>query len=128
MADLITPAPALAVVVKLLSPLLAPVPIKSKMPKTQPPSIVLISRPGGAMSNLVTDRPTLSFHCWAPDDVAAEQLANRVRALLKAHQFDVVDDRTLHGWREAGCSEFPDPAVTTHSRWQVTGTLGISAH
>lgn len=128
MADAITPGPALAIVGQLLRPLLAPVPVQTKMPEPRPDSIVLISRPGGDMSNLVTDRPTLSFHCWALDDVDAEALANRVRALLKAHQFDVVGDHTLHGWRGAGCSEFPDPAVPTHSRWQVTGSLGISAH
>ena len=128
MTDLITPAPALAVAGQLLRPLLAPIPVQTKMPEPRPDRIVLVRRPGGAMGNLVTDRPTLIFHCWALDDVDAEQIASRVRALLKHHQFALVGDYTLHGWREAGCSEHPDPAVTTHARWQVTGTLGISAH
>ncbi len=127
MTDLIIPAPALAVVGQLLRPLLDPIPVQTKMPSPRPPTIVLPSRPGGTMGNLVTDRPTLSFHCWAPDDPAAEQLANFVAALLKAHQFAAVGEYTLHGWQEAGRSEFPDSSVTDQARWQVTGTLGISA-
>lgn len=127
MADLITPAPALAVVGQLLRALLDPIPVQTKMPSPRPQTIVLLSRPGGGMGNLVTDRPTLSFHCWAPDDVKAEILANRVTALLKAHEFDPVGDYMLHGWQEAGRSEFPDSQVPDQARWQVTGTLGISA-
>lgn len=127
MAELITPAPALAVVVKLLGPLLGSVPIASKMPKTRPPSIVRVSRAGGGMTNPVTDRPVLIFECWAPDSVAAETLANQVRAHMKANQFAAVDGVRLLGWSEAGCVEFDDPDVTTQSRWQVTGTLGIAA-
>ncbi|BDB58987.1 hypothetical protein RDE2_07810 [Rhodococcus sp. RDE2] len=127
MVELITPAPALATVVKLLTPLLAPVPVTTRMPKTRPPSIVRVDRAGGVMANKVTDRPVLIFECWAPDEPAAEQLADRVRALLKAHRFSSVDGVRLLGWEEAGCAHFDDPDVTTQSRWQITGTLGIAA-
>lgn len=127
MADVITPAPALTVAGLLLRPLLDPIPVRTKMGGVRPATIVLIGRAGGRMGNLVTDRPTLSFHCWGPNDVDAELLANRVRGLLKAHQFASVGEYQLLGWSEAGCSPFDDPDVTTQSRWQVTGTLGIAA-
>ncbi|MBJ8342778.1 hypothetical protein JGU71_28200 [Antrihabitans sp. YC3-6] len=79
------------------------------------------------MSNIVTDRPWLIFECWAPTEAEAETLANLVAAHLRAAQFETINDVKLLGWSEAGRASFNDPAVPSQSRWQVTGTLGISA-
>ncbi|MBM4525180.1 hypothetical protein GS462_11235 [Rhodococcus hoagii] len=98
-----------------------------KWPKSKPASFVRVSRPGGTRDTQVTDRPFLLFECWAPNSVEAEALGNRVRAIMPANQFEFVDGHKLTGWTEVSFVEFDDPAVTTHSRWQVTGTLGIAA-
>lgn len=126
-ADL-TPAPAKAVAVALLNQRLAGgVRAGGKWPKSKPASFVRVSRLGGDMDTAVTDRPFLLFECWAPNDVAAENLANEVRAIMRANQFEFVNGTKLTGWKPVSCVEFDDPDVTTHSRWQVTGTLGVAA-
>lgn len=125
-AELIVPAPAVAVAVKLLNDRVAP-PVSSKVPNPRPATFVRVSRAGGGMSNIVTDRPWLIFECWAPTEAEAEMLANLVGAHLKAAQFETINGAKLLGWSEAGRASFNDPAVPSQSRWQVTGTLGISA-
>lgn len=125
-ADL-TLAPAVGVAVALLNEHLVSVRAGGKWPKSKPASFVRVSRVGGTKDTMVTDRPVLLFECWAPDSVHAEGLANSVRTIMFSNQFEFVDGYKLTGWTEVSCVEFDDPDVTTHSRWQVTGTLGIAA-
>ena len=124
-AELIVPAPAVALVVKLLNDRLA-APVHSKVPATRPTTFVRVSRAGGGMKNLVTDLPTLIFECWAPTEAEAEVLSNLVTGHLRAAQFESVNGTRLLGWSEAGRVSFPDPALQSQARWQVTGSLGIS--
>jgi len=100
--------------------------IASKYPPADPDFLVRVSRAGGSKSNLVTDSPTMLFECWARSEADAETLSGQVASALEAAQFESFMGAQLRGWSEAGRAPLDDPDKPGMSRWQITGTLGIS--
>lgn len=118
------PVPAVRLAVSLLGGLLDPIRVVTKVPKRRPSTFVRVSRLGGVMDTVKTDRPFLLFECWA--EGSAESLACDVVGLLVANQWESVDGTRLTGFTQVSCHDYPDPDVPDQSRWQVTGTLGIA--
>lgn len=114
-----TPKPAVAVAVAILKAL--PVPVASKAPLVTPVSYVRVSRVGGGMTNLVTDRAALLVECFADDGVAAEALANQARGLLTQARGHVHANAFVRWYTETqGPVDFPDGEK---SRYQFMGDL-----
>ncbi|SFK73049.1 hypothetical protein [Streptomyces pini] len=68
-----------------------PVPVVSRVPSPRPAQFVRVERVGGTQLDRITDRPRLDIACWAPDEGAAADLVQVVRALVHA----------IPGWRGA---------------------------
>lgn len=97
-----------------------------------PDRFVKVTRTGGGMNNMVTDRALLLVECWSVDSTEAENLANACRALfrvsaLRQQQFAGA---WIRGWDEAGDGpvDFPDPSLASHDRWQFLGGLLVSTN
>ncbi len=84
---------------------------------TQPPksafgegrAFVTVERVGGGVESMV-DHASMAIQCWAPDEPAAEELANAVRLRLLTEQ----PPRGVHGVRiDSG----PYPFWDEETRW-----------
>jgi len=58
--------------------------VATKIPAIRPAQLVKVRRIGGTSVNFVTDAPMVVFDCWAPTEIAAEDLARTVRAEVMA--------------------------------------------
>lgn len=90
------------------------VPVSTRVPSPRPVSLVRVTRAGGSRRNLVQSDPLLLVECWAPDSVAAFDLARDAWSLI-----DQFPD-----W-SASLSEpvnFPDPDSGS-PRYQFTASL-----
>jgi len=95
--------------------------VSTRVPSTRPDRHIKVTRAGGTRWNLITERPLLIVECWAPDSVAAFNLASQAWAALNAADGSVVngialalDDNSL----SAPINQ-PDPD-TTNPRYQFT--------
>jgi hypothetical protein len=81
--------------------------VATKVPAVRPELMVKPRRIGGPRANLVTDAPMMVFDCWAPTEIAAEDLARVVRAevLAMPGQSDVCS----HVDEVGGPVNQPDP-------------------
>lgn len=119
-----TPKPAMAAAVTILKGL--PVPVATEVRKESPtqqnpPQYVRVSRVGGGMSNLVTDRATILVECFADNGVAAETLANQARGLLFQSRGKVFAGCFIRWYTETqGPVDFPDEGK---ARYQFMGDL-----
>jgi len=143
MVEVIVPKPALSAAIALLRDGLADhgwpdIFVGSTKPgeaqgfAVYPDQFVKVTRSGGGMNNLVTDRALLLVECWSVDSVEAENLANTCRALLRAapYQGQPFAGAYIRGWDEAGDGpvDFPDPSLASHNRWQFLGGLLVSTN
>lgn len=91
-------------------------------------SFVVLSRIGGDEQNFATDAPRFLFECYARTEIDAEDLANRVRAVLKwarGREFGGV----LVRWTDtagSGPVKFDNPDAASHIRFQFTGELFLA--
>lgn len=91
---------------------------------------VRITRSGGGMSNRVTDNARLLVECWSDDSVDAEALANTVRGAitsLTGGKFSLGHVRGVEAVDD-GPTQFPDPLVPSHDRWQFQVTVMVSTN
>lgn len=141
--EVIVPKPALAAAISLLKDGLAvmgwpSVFVGNSKPgpdqgfSTYPDRFVKVTRSGGGMNNMVTDRALLLTECWAVDSTEAESLSNACRALYRAAALRSLRyaGAFVRGWDEAGDGpiDFPDPSLASHSRWQFLGGLLVSTN
>lgn len=117
MTEVIVFPDAEAVLVAALKPVLG-VPVVTRVPVTRPPSFVRLVRVGGSEPNLITDRATVVFECWAENAPDASDLASLTRGHVKA----LVPDSFRRYRLIAGPQSFPDPASET-PRYQFTVQL-----
>lgn len=90
--------------------------VQSRIPTPNDRDLVRIFRTGG-VSTLVTDDAQLTIEVYALTDVRAHDLAQLVRALLKAARGTVQGGVTVYGVNEfTGPNEFPDP-ITEKPRY-----------
>ena len=96
--------------VAYLAPLVAPVKVLTRVPTDRPDEFVRLSRVGGTVRDVITDRPWVVFECWSKSDYDAAILARTVRAYV----FDLVQTQIGDAWVRAvdevgGLQAFPDP-------------------
>lgn len=113
-----------AMVREFLAMKVAPVKVHTKVPATRPAMFVRVWRTGGAASNRVLDQPLVTVQAWAPDSVAASELAGDCREAI-------LNDYTLmplvRGVEEVTGPYFdPDPS-TGIDRYSLTFQLSVRA-
>lgn len=114
-----TPKPGMTAAVAILKQL--NVPVSSRAPKTTPSQYVRVSRAGGGMPNMVTDRVRVLVECFADDEVAAEKLCNDARGFLFRSRAGVFGGCFIRGYKETdGPVYFPDE---NKERYQFVGEL-----
>ncbi|PKQ59723.1 hypothetical protein B5566_02455 [Mycobacterium sp. MHSD3] len=140
MAELIVAKPALAAAIAVLTEELPSngypdAFVSHKLPgpedgyETYPPVFVRLTRTGGPRINKVTDRANLLVECYANDSEVAELFANMCGAVLaRPYGHRRFAGASLRGGEFEGATEFPNPLVTTHERWQFTGFLLVSTN
>lgn len=99
--------------------------VHGRVPNPRPARFVTLRRGGGVRANLVVDRPTILVEAWGPDDDAAYDLAQLVRASLFA-----VAGTTQGGVRFYRVGEFGGPANlpdpdSDQARFVFTLTFGV---
>src|SRR5690349_20757949 len=77
------------------------VPVVDEVPRSRPAEFVKVVRVGGTKRNIVTDCPMLTFECWAPDEIAAEELCIQVADLLEDSPGERVNYLTDAGTEQA---------------------------
>jgi hypothetical protein len=95
--------------------------VSTRIPATRPAKHIKVTRAGGNRANLVQERPLLIVECWAPDSVAAFQLAAEAWRALDGASGTVVAGVALDFPESALASpiNMPDPD-TTSPRYQFT--------
>lgn len=92
--------------------------VSTKVPNPRPASFVRLVRVGGNRRNVITDRATVVFECWAASNVAAERLC----ALVRAHVHALAPDTVRRVREVAGPQSFPDP-LSESPRYQFTAQI-----
>lgn len=83
-----------------------------------------VSHRGGS-ETFATDSARFLIECWDPSELAAEQLVNKVRRLLKQCRGQRFAGAFIHGSKATSLPvNFPDPG-TSSARFQFTGELTI---
>lgn len=105
--------------------------IANQAPNPLPARFIRLSRVGGPRE-WALDRATLLVECFAstaakaPDGQQAEQdVYTAVDALRAAASAGPWAGVHVTGWLQNNIADFPDPDLTTHARWQFTGTLFV---
>lgn len=119
MTEVIVFPDAEALAVTFLNPKVG-VRVATQIPNPRPASFIRVLRVGGARRSLVVDSPVLVFECWAPDEIAASQLAQTARAHVFSMAQTTVNGHWVYLVRDvAGPQSFPDPLTDT-PRYQFT--------
>lgn len=101
------------------------VPVGTKIPQDRPSSFVVCRRTGGTRRNLVIDRASIQFHCWADTDANALALAQLTRAYIFAILGEHVNGSYFYDMEEsAGPGDLPD-GVSNQSRYVFTFALSV---
>jgi hypothetical protein len=112
-----------AAVIAWLKPLIAPVKVSTEVPSTRPSEFVKVSLTGGYEPNRVTERPQVTFECWALTSIRASEICRTVKAHLKAMEGQSAAGVFVRGVTTVGGpTSFPDPA-TSLPRYQYTAEL-----
>lgn len=113
-------------VITYLNAALTP-PVSSKVTNPRPSEFVTVRRTGGPLATRVSDQPQLTIECWAASDIRAYDLANEVRALLRAMADGTVRATNTVVYRY---TEFSGPAYLPDSNSEqdrVTWTCSLHA-
>lgn len=94
----------------------------AKPPKRRPDRMVRISGTGGSRHNIVTDNPSALFECWAPNVLAACDLARAVRAVVDATNGTYIGDVWIEDVGTSTPVQFPDPDWDV-PRYQFTAQI-----
>jgi hypothetical protein len=103
-------------------------PVSTRVPNPRPTSFVLAFRTGGPRDSLVIDSAQLTIECWAPETVAAADLARTVRAHLGAMTGLTIGG--VHVGRVAemsGPANLPDP-TSGDARYTWSIVLPVRGH
>lgn len=83
------------------------VPASVVVDSERPPEFVQVTRVGGT-AGMLTDRPMVTFYCWAPSWTAAHDLGKLVRR--RVHSLSRLGDAPVYRVLEVGgLSRAPDP-------------------
>jgi hypothetical protein len=107
-----------------LRPLVTPVAVGGSVPRELPDKFVLVRRLGGPWDWPVTDVATIGVECWAMTEVAAYELAQKVRARVHSLQGGTVNGIAVYRVDEfAGPAWLPDPNHENRARFVVTYSI-----
>ncbi|WP_166140845.1 hypothetical protein [Nocardioides ochotonae] len=99
--------------------------VVTRVPNPRPDRFVRVVRVGGNRRNLVTDSAMVVVEAWAPDDVAASELARLARAYVGALEGETVGGAFTRRVTEvAGPQNLPDPTSAT-PRYVFTVALDL---
>lgn len=97
-------------------------PVHTTAPKTLPPRFVQLTGVGGG-TGTVSDRPMVTFLCWAESRAQAARFANEVRALMFGCRS--LGGLPVYRVRQIGGPVYmPDPE-TGRDRYQFTLELNV---
>lgn len=108
--------------------------VSAKLPaNARPDRFVKVSRVGGDLDNIATDRARILVECYAKDVGQVEAMCNTARtALRNAGGTTVTADNIsmfIRAWDEtSGPADYPNPDVIDFERWQFTGELLVKAN
>lgn len=123
MAEVVVFGDVEAAVITWLKPRLAPVKASTEVPSTRPTEFVKVSLTGGYDPNLITERPQLTFECWAATSIRASEICRTVKANVRSMEGETVTGVFVREVRQVGGpTSFPDPA-TNLPRYQYTAEL-----
>lgn len=123
MAEVVVFGDTEAAVIAWLNPRLAPVKTATEVPQTRPNEFVKVSLTGGYEANRVTERPQLTFECWALTSIRSSEICRLVKAHLKAMEGETSAGVFVRGVTTVGApTSFPDPE-TNLPRYQYTAEL-----
>lgn len=93
--------------------------VVTKIIASTPARVVRVIRAGGSKTNLIVDAPLVILECCDNDEVAAADLARKVRAIMFASAPGRVGDVWCNAIHEAGVVFQPDPE-TLKPRYVIT--------
>jgi len=119
---------ALKNMVGLLASRMSPVPVSQDAPVDRPNTFITVDRVGGSeTAHGLISTPLFVYQCYALTTGAAETLAETLLAELKSAQFTQYGDAQFINFSLSGSPQnFPDPAISSHRRWQMTGVFAIN--
>lgn len=98
----------------------AGIPVSTRKPDPLPERFVIVSRIGGGSTTFATTNPRFLIECYAPTELAAEDLAEHIRTLwcrLRTHG-------VIYAYDDDNLTRFDDPNPG-RQRFQFTGGLTI---
>lgn len=114
-----------AVVTTYLAAQLGGIHVGTVVPTPRPGTFVVARRLGGIARNRVVDEPLIGVECWAADDAAAQDLAQRCRALLHALEDSFVGAVFVYRIEDAGGpADLPDP-LSDNPRYVFTLRIAV---
>jgi hypothetical protein len=117
---------AVALTLAHLAPLLAPVPVRSRVPDPRPVALLQVRRVGGG-DGLVRDFPLLELTAWDADEDDAHNLLMSARSHVHAMQGQVIDGVQCYTVAEfSGPRQSDDPRTGT-PRYVMTVELSLRA-
>lgn len=107
--------------------------VSAKLPRVKPERFVSVERPGGGLSNMVSDSARILVECYAKDVGQVEAMLNTARTAFRNAGGTTVTtaqgDVFVRRWdRENVVSDFPNPDLIEYERGQLTGELLIKAN
>lgn len=123
------PPPLTAALVSYLRENLPDVHIGTRVPNPAPAKFIRIGIGDGSTTTMVTINPVVLFECWAPDSIAAEELAGDAWAAINDTDGSFIGDNDGVWVQNASPRipyDFPDPTYETRNRWQFYCQMTVS--
>lgn len=98
--------------------------VSTVIPAKRPERLVKVQRTGGPQRSMTVDAPQVTVQCWAPNEVAASDLATLVHAVVAAMpREDSISGAVIYSYVDtSGPMFFPD-LESQIPRYQFTGQL-----
>ena len=110
-------------VIAALAPL--SVAASTRVPNPRPDSFIRVGVVSGPPPTIAVEAPVVLIECWAPDSVAAFNLARDAWALLVDLEKSFVGGAWVLSVQASRPVNFPDP-LTTSPRYQFTATVRVA--
>ena len=130
-----TPKPAVLTAITILSAAFGSYAfVSAKLPRNQRPDrFVRVTRAGGGLQNIASDGARLLIECYAKDVGQVEAMCNTARTALRNAGGTTVTttegDVFVRGWmNEDGPTDFANPEILDHERWQLHGLLIVKSN
>lgn len=131
-----TPKPALLTAITILAEAFGEYAfVSAKLPAhVRPERFVKVSRVGGGIDNIATDRARILVECYAKDVGQAEQMCNTARTALRNAGGTTITttegDVSVRSFEneDGPTGDFNNPEILEYDRWQIHGDLLVKAN